>query len=117
MEGCSLMNPAETTRNTVLAKICAGSWTLPCIRPRGHDGECGPAVRAEHDRVTDDRATHSFPVWAEEEFCRCGAPAAHKVAEESGPDNFHPLTAYLCCEHFAPIGRCEGYPYDLAHGA
>lgn len=67
-----------------------------------------PAIRTQ-----DDRATHSFPEYAEEENCRCGQPAAHKVEETSSPGHIHPLTAYLCCEHFRQlVGDCSRYPYD-----
>lgn len=56
---------------------------------------------------------HSYPIWAQEEDCRCGRPAAHKVEETSGPTNRHPLTAYVCCEHFRMlVGDCSRYPYD-----
>jgi hypothetical protein len=68
-----------------------------------------------NERVSDERASHSFPIWAEEESCRCGNPAAHKVEEVSGPAGFHPLTAYLCCEHFGGVvGSAHGrYPYEF----
>lgn len=72
--------------------------------------------------MSDDRAAHSFPDWAEEETCkvilgpgmgRCGTPAAHKVEETSGPSSFHPMTAYICCHHFTQVvGQCATYPYD-----
>lgn len=72
-------------------------------------------MRGLDERVSDDRSNHTFPVWAREETCRCGQPAAHKVEEVSGPGNFHPMTAYMCCGCFTgTVGRCETYPYDLA---
>lgn len=46
--------------------------------------------------------------WARGEHCRfgtveeCAAPASHKV-EEVSDDPRHPLTAYLCCEHFGAV--------------
>jgi hypothetical protein len=64
----------------------------------------------------DERAVHTIPVWAVEEKCRkCGEPAAHKVEEVSGPSNFHPLTAYLCCGCFEGIAGSlhSRYPYEL----
>ena len=66
------------------------------------------------ERVSDERAAHSFPVWAAEETCYCGLPAAHKIEEVSGPESFHPLTAYVCCECFErAMGQAhETYPYD-----
>ncbi len=42
-------------------------------------------------------------------FCRCGAPATHKVGEEipyDAPGHLkirHNLTAYVCCAHFSEI--------------
>ncbi len=64
-------------------------------------------------RITGNRAMHSYPIWAQEESCRCGRPAAHKVEETSDAGIFHPLTAYLCCEHFRSlVGDCSRYPYD-----
>lgn len=65
-------------------------------------------------RMSDGRAVHTFPLTAQEEKCRCGRWAAHKIEETSGPGGFHPLTAYLCCEHFrsAVGGAHDSYPYD-----
>ena len=41
------------------------------------------------------------------EYCRCGAPATHKLGEEIPPDdplpNRHNLTAYVCCLHFVEV--------------
>lgn len=71
---------------------------------------------SEPSRVTDSRASHSFPVWAREEHCqKCLAPAAHKIQETSGPGKFHPLTSYLCCGCFIEVmGPAHGgYPYEL----
>ena len=67
-------------------------------------------------RVRDARAEHTFPIWAQEEKCRrCDYAAAHKIEEVSGPAGFHPLTAYLCCQHFGEIvGSMHGrYPYEF----
>ena len=65
-----------------------------------------------NELVTDGRAEHPFPIWAFEEKCRCGKLAAHKIQETSGPATFHPLTAYLCCEHFAEsMGHLAHYAY------
>lgn len=66
-----------------------------------------------NERIQGNRAMHSYPIWAQEESCRCGRPAAHKVMETSGPTRLHPLTAYACCEHFRMlVGDCSRYPYD-----
>lgn len=71
--------------------------------------------------------SHKIPKACGGEVCRvCKAPAAHKVEEtplidpvEYPPGTpiypwavpFHPLTAYLCCEHFTmimgPATPCE----------
>lgn len=66
--------------------------------------------------MTDVRASHSFPVSANEERCRkCLGLAAHKIEETSGPAKFHPLTSYLCCGCFIEVmGPAHGgYPYEL----
>lgn len=61
--------------------------------------------------VDDARAAHPIPVYAVEERCRCGQPASHKVEETSALSTFHPMTAYLCCDHFRMfVGRCENFP-------
>jgi hypothetical protein len=68
------------------------------------------------ERISDERAVHTFPIWAREEKChKCGDPAAHKVEEVSGPVGFHPLTAYLCCGCFGDVvGSMHGrYPYEF----
>ncbi|HEY9418300.1 MAG TPA: hypothetical protein VIQ30_26355 [Pseudonocardia sp.] len=83
-----------------------GSQTLDSILING------PFGRRQDEQVSDGRSAHAFPIWAKEEVCRCGRGAAHKVEETSGPDNFHPLTAYLCCGCFArTVGDCSRYPY------
>lgn len=66
------------------------------------------------DRVSDERAEHTFPVTALEERCRCGRWAAHKIEETTGPEMFHRLTAYMCCEHFRQaVGKAhDTYPYE-----
>lgn len=63
----------------------------------------------EFPRISDDRSTHDFPIYAQEEHCTCGNRAAHKVEDVTGPMNRHPFTAYLCCECFEQsIGFCGG---------
>jgi len=53
--------------------------------------------------------------------CHCGKPASHKLEESimhDDPSNTwqpfpgrHPLTAYVCCEHFrAVLGPATGCP-------
>lgn len=109
-----MTQPESDVRKRLAALICGGKWELPCVKEPGHDGACGPRDRAPLPRVQDERSSHSFPVTVSEERCRCGAPAAHKLGESTGPDNFHPLTAYVCCQHFSSlIGPCGEYPYDF----
>lgn len=56
-------------------------------------------------------AGHNIRPWAVEEHCfYCGDHATHKIEETTGPIHFHPLTAYVCCEHF--FGGCNSYPYE-----
>lgn len=84
-----------------------------CLKDKDHPDDHGPRSPIEFPQVTDARASHAFPIWAQEETCRCGTPAAHKVEETSGPGNFHPLTAYLCCGCFTrTVGYCASYPYE-----
>ncbi|GAB2733175.1 hypothetical protein [Nocardioides pakistanensis] len=97
---------------------CAALFVVPtsavCYAPAGHDGDHEPPRPGTERRVDVDWARHSIPPYALEETCRCGAPAAHNIAETSGPDTFHPLTAYLCCDCFTSVlGPCATYPYDL----
>jgi hypothetical protein len=50
-----------------------------------------------------DKHSHDIPVWAVEEVCYfCQYPASHKVEEDTGHLAMitHPMTAYVCCEHF-----------------
>lgn len=65
-------------------------------------------------RVSDERAQHTFPITAQEEKCRCGQWAAHKIEETTGPELFHRLTAYLCCDCFRQaLGPAhDTYPYE-----
>jgi len=43
---------------------------------------------------------HKIVEWAVQESCYfCGYPASHKVEEETF-EPVHPLTAYVCCNHF-----------------
>ena len=68
------------------------------------------------ERVKVDYCAHTIPEWAVEEGCRtCHQKATHKIEETSGPDTFHPLTAYLCCGCFMGIVSfdCATYPYDI----
>ena len=61
--------------------------------------------------VEVEYANHAIRPWAVEEVCFfCGGHATHKIEETTGPRNFHPLTAYVCCKHF--FGGCEVYPYQ-----
>ena len=55
--------------------------------------------------VSDERTHHQIRPWCVEESCiYCGAGASHKIEETTGPVNIHPMTAYVCCEHF--FGHC-----------
>lgn len=52
-------------------------------------------------RVESDHHSHPIVPWAREEFCVfCRYPASHKVADADGNPQLHPLTAYVCCDHF-----------------
>lgn len=45
--------------------------------------------------------THAIVPWAVEEDCYfCKYPASHKVEEHTINMYIHPLTAYVCCNHF-----------------
>lgn len=115
MSTASPHDPDHPTPTGARPERCGGTWTQtwPCWQGRDHDGGCGPREWVE-PRVADPRAAHTIPSHLVEETCPCGQPAAHKVEETSGPDNFHPLTGRLCCEHFnAFVGHCGSYPYDL----
>ena len=61
-------------------------------------------------RVAELNVTHMVKSWCGQERCHhegCREVATHKVDEVSGPEDVHPLTAYLCCVHFREImGRC-----------
>lgn len=81
------------------------------------------------DRKVDSEH-HSHPIvpWAVEEKCvQCGYPASHKVTEDGGNPRLHPMTAYVCCNHFWSIckntmrtdkatgqanGYANGHTYD-----
>ena len=106
----------ESTRERLAAKFCGRPFPmeLTCVQPRDHEGECGTGGPFVWPRLTDKRSTHSFAAHLDEDKCRCGKPAAHKVEDTSGPGNFHPMTNYLCCEHFTQwVGECGGnYPWD-----
>ncbi len=66
-----------------------------------------------NERVEVTYAGHTIAPWCVEETCSgCGEPATHKIEETSGPETFHPLTAYVCCGCFQLVGACESYPYD-----
>lgn len=55
--------------------------------------------------ITVAYAHHKIRPWCREESCiYCDAAATHKIEETTGPVNQHPLTAYVCCEHF--FGYC-----------
>lgn len=65
--------------------------------------------------MSDDRAAHPFETHLQDQTCFvCKKPAAHKIEETSGPDGFHPLTNWLCCEDFRKVmgGAHDGYLYD-----
>lgn len=99
------------------AGLCKARYTNEetCYQPAGHENEHGPRGPIVFSQVTDDRAIHAFPIYAQEELCSCGFKAAHKIEETAGPSNFHPLTAYLCCACFGrTVGVCGRYPYDPA---
>lgn len=52
-------------------------------------------------RVASEYHDHDIVPWAVEERCvQCGYPASHKVAEDGANPHIHPLTAYVCCNHF-----------------
>lgn len=69
---------------------------------------------ARNERVKVDYCIHTIPEYAVEVKCAgCHQRATHKIEETSGPDNFHPLTAYVCCGCFALVGDCSNYPYDI----
>lgn len=99
-----------------MADRCRTWYTVEeyCLKPKDHADDHGPREPITFEQVSDDRAVHAFPIYAQEERCRCGFPAAHKVEETTGPRNFHPLTAYLCCACFQTIGNCGSYPYEPA---
>lgn len=60
--------------------------------------------------VVVDYANHQIRPWAVEEHCfYCNGNATHKIEETTGSARFHPLTAYVCCEHF--FGNCGLVPY------
>lgn len=66
--------------------------------------------------VEDERAQHPFPIWAREEQCQCGKPAAHKI-EEVPFGAYPPLSSYLCCRCFRRmVGNCRKFPYAEAAG-
>lgn len=68
-------------------------------------------ARTDDQWVEVDYANHAIRPWAVEEHCfYCGNHATHKIEETTGPRNFHPLTAYVCCEDF--FGYCGNYPYE-----
>jgi hypothetical protein len=57
-----------------------------------------------------EKGWHFVPDSAEGEWCSvCKAPAKHKVEEDipyfdkPGQIVRHPLTTYLCCEHFSQL--------------
>lgn len=51
--------------------------------------------------VPSEHHSHDIVPWAVEERCYfCKYPASHKVAEDGANPNIHPLTAYVCCDHF-----------------
>lgn len=37
------------------------------------------------------------------EYCSCGAEAAHKVEEDTPGLSYHPFTTYVCCECFGKL--------------
>jgi len=57
---------------------------------------------------------HAISAMCGGEKCACGEPATHKFSEEVFDDDpnpiRHPLTAYVCCDHFRLIvgGTCTG---------
>lgn len=54
----------------------------------------------EHELVDSKNHNHQIVPWAVEEKCySCNFPASHKVVEDYF-NGFHPLTAYVCCDHF-----------------
>jgi len=67
---------------------------------------------ALRDRVAVDYAWHTIPASAVEEPCSgCWQKATHKIGDQSGPENFHELTAYLCCGCLGAMGmNCRLYP-------
>lgn len=68
-------------------------------------------MKPDNEWVEVEYAEHSIRPWAVEEHCfYCGGNATHKIEETTGPIHFHPLTAYVCCEHF--FGACDKYPYE-----
>jgi hypothetical protein len=68
-------------------------------------------MKPDDQWIEADYASHPIRPWVVEEHCfYCGKQATHKIEETTGPVNFHPLTAYVCCEHF--FGGCDWYPYQ-----
>lgn len=65
-----------------------------------------------HDRRAVEGCRHTVPVSTLEEKCRkCWQAARHKIGDESGPANFHNLTAYVCCSCLRELGmNCDLYP-------
>lgn len=64
-------------------------------------------VPEDNDWVDVPWTTHPVRPWCQEEYCYfCPTPASHKIEETTGPRFTHPMTAYVCCEHF--FGHCEG---------
>lgn len=56
--------------------------------------------------VNSEYHGHDIVPWAvEEKCCFCDYPASHKVEESIIDLNTHPLTAYVCCDHF--WGNCS----------
>lgn len=52
-------------------------------------------------RVDSEYHSHDIVPWAVEERCFfCKYPASHKVSEDGANPHIHPLTAYVCCDHF-----------------
>lgn len=59
--------------------------------------------------VPSENHSHDIVPWAVEERCYfCKYPASHKVEETNTNPAIHPLTAYVCCEHF--WGFCHNTP-------
>ena len=73
-----------------------------------------------------DYHPHKIVLWAVDEACYfCGYPASHKVTEDYVPSKFitHPMTAYVCCNHFwggcrngkGPCPKCNHDKTDHRH--